>query len=55
MPACIVVTTVSIAAAILGNAQMATEMASGTPCSRRVMSVMIPNVPSDPTKSFVRS
>jgi hypothetical protein len=38
-----------------GKEQVAAEIASGTPCSFSVSSVMIPSVPSEPTISRVRS
>lgn len=44
----------STATWILGNAQVATMVASGAECRRRVVAVMRPSVPSDPTKSPVR-
>lgn len=44
----------STAAWTLGNTQVAAAMASGTECRRRVVAVMRPSVPSDPTKSPVR-
>ena len=54
-PLWIVWITVSTAAAIVGKAQTAAEIASGMPYSRTVTSVMMPSVPSEPTKSRVRS
>ena len=49
------VSTVSTAPRIESNAQTAAETASGTGWSLSVTSVMTPSVPSDPTKSRVRS
>jgi hypothetical protein len=46
---------VSQAAFTAGKEQVAAEIASGTPWSFSVSSVMIPSVPSEPTISRVRS
>ena len=55
MPDWIVMITASQAALTVGNGQMPAEIASGMPCSLRVISVMMPSVPSEPTKRRVRS
>ncbi len=55
MPDWIVRIVASQAALIEGNGQMPAEIASGMPCRRSVTSVMIPRVPSEPTRSRVRS
>ena len=47
--------TASQAAFTDGNGQMPAEMASGMPASFRVISVMIPSVPSEPMNRRVRS
>lgn len=47
-------TVLSTAAWMLGKAQVAATVASGTGCRRRVAAVMSPRVPSEPTKSPVR-
>ena len=46
---------VSTASSTLGKAQTAAETASGMPERRSVTSTITPSVPSDPTKSRVRS
>jgi hypothetical protein len=43
------------AASTEGNGQTPDEIASGTPASRSVNSVMMPSVPSEPTIRRVRS
>ena len=43
------------AASTLGNGQTPAEIASGIPDSRSVISVMMPSVPSLPTRRRVRS
>ena len=55
MPLWMVTIVASQAASIVGNGQMPAEIASGMPCSRSVSSVMMPSVPSEPTKRRVRS
>ena len=55
MPDCMMAITDSTASARLTNWQVADEIASGIGCSRSWISVMTPNVPSDPTNSPVRS
>ena len=55
MPSWIVAITVSTAPRIESNEQTAAAIASGSGCSRTVTSVMTPSVPSEPTKSRVRS
>ena len=55
MPLWIVRITVSTAAAIVGNAQTAAEIASGHAVQRTVTSVMTPSVPSEPTNRRVKS
>ena len=55
IPSWIVVITVRTAPSIVSNGQTAADTASGKPCSRTVTSVITPSVPSDPTKSRVRS
>ena len=47
--------TASQAALTVGNGQTPAEIASGMPCSFSVISVMMPSVPSEPTKRRVRS
>ena len=47
--------TASQAAFTLGNGQVAAEIASGMPDRRKVISVMMPKVPSEPTNRRVRS
>ena len=54
-PAWMVAITVSTAPASVSNEQAAAEIASGMPQSRSCTSVMMPSVPSEPTKSRVRS
>ena len=46
---------VSTASSTPGKAQTAAEIASGMPARRSVTSTITPSVPSDPTKSRVRS
>ena len=55
MPDWMVGITVSTASSRVSKLQTAAEIASGTPCSRSVTSVMTPSVPSEPTNSRVRS
>ena len=55
MPDWMVAITVSTAPARSRNGQTAADTASGMPCSRSCSSVMMPSVPSEPTKSRVRS
>ena len=55
MPIWIVVMTVWTALSKSSKAQTAAEIASGWPWSFSVSSVMMPSVPSEPTKSPVRS
>ena len=38
-----------------GRGRLPAEIASGMPCSFSVISVMMPSVPSEPTKRRVRS
>jgi hypothetical protein len=47
--------TVLTAPSIVANGHTAADTASGKPCSRSVTSVITPSVPSEPTKSRVRS
>ena len=47
--------TVSTAASSVSNAHVAAVIASGVGCSRSVISVISPSVPSEPTNSRVRS
>ena len=54
-PDWIVAMTASQAAFTDGNGQMPAEIASGMPASFRVISVMMPSVPSEPTNRRVRS
>ncbi len=54
-PSWIVAMTVFTAESIVGKLQTATATASGNGCSRSVISLMIPSVPSDPTNKRVRS
>ena len=54
-PAWMVRITASQAALTEGNGQIPAEIAYGIPCSFNVSSVMTPSVPSEPTKSRVRS
>jgi hypothetical protein len=55
MPDWMVTITASQAARTEGNGHTPPEMASGMPCSLSVISVTMPSVPSEPTKSRVRS
>ena len=55
MPDWIVAMVASQAALTDGNGQTPAEIASGMPCSRNVISVMTPSVPSEPTNRRVRS
>ena len=55
MPDCSVWITVSAAPFTVANAHTAADIAACTGCSFTVTSVMMPRVPSDPTKSRVRS
>ena len=54
-PACTVAMAVATASCVLGNEQIAAEIASGIGRSRSVSSVMIPSVPSEPMNRCVRS
>ncbi len=47
--------TVLTAESMLGKLQTAAATASGNGCSRTVISLMMPSVPSEPTNSRVRS
>ena len=51
----IVVMTVAVAPLMVENGHTAADTASGRPYKRSVTSVMTPSVPSEPTKSRVRS
>lgn len=53
-PACRTCTVLSTAAWTEGKEQTADTMASGMPYRRSVVLVMIPRVPSEPTKRLVR-
>lgn len=55
MPIWMAVMVVRTAASMLGNEQMAAVTASGKGYRRRVISVMTPRVPSEPTNRRVRS
>ncbi len=55
MPLWMVMIAASQASLIEPKEQVAAETASGMPCSRSVISVMMPSVPSEPTNSRVRS
>ena len=55
MPHCMIAITVSTASRRVGNWQVADDIASGMPCSRIWISVMMPSVPSDPMNRRVRS
>ena len=55
MPIWMVKITVLTAPFIESNEQTAADIASGMPCSRNWISVMTPNVPSEPTNNRVRS
>ncbi|MCY1247272.1 hypothetical protein D9M72_605880 [compost metagenome] len=55
MPDWMVRITALQASSIVGNGQTPPEMTSGMPCSLSVIEVMMPSVPSAPTKSRVRS
>ncbi len=54
-PCWIVSITQVTASRTLGNWQVAADTDSGWGCRRRVSSVTMPSVPSEPTKSRVRS
>ncbi|MNE52243.1 hypothetical protein D3C80_1469070 [compost metagenome] len=54
-PDCMVAITVSTAPLSDEKVQTAEDIAAGIGCSLTVTSVMIPSVPSEPTKSLVRS
>ena len=47
--------TVLTAKSMFGKPQTAAATASGSGCSRTVISLMMPSVPSEPTNSRVRS
>ena len=51
---CMVCTTVSTAASIVGKWQIAAETASGIGCSFMVALVIMPKVPSDPMNKSVK-
>ena len=55
MPLWMVMMTALQASSTVLNGQTPPEIASGIPCSFRVSSVMTPSVPSEPTRSRVRS
>ena len=55
MPDWMTAAAVSTAPFMLANEQTAADVASGTRCRRRVISVITPSVPSEPTKRRVRS
>ena len=54
-PAWTIAIAVATASRVVGNEQIAAEIASGIGRSRSVSSVIIPSVPSDPMKRWVRS
>ena len=55
MPCCTMAMAASTAAVMLGKAHTAAAICSGMPRTLSVSSVMMPSVPSEPMKRWVRS